>query len=707
MPATVPIGTPRERGGRRQSVVRSSLDIVFSYSRSQQRYFAGLPSAPSFVDSHWSGDATAEDDEDREWDTEAGGSRSGYSSTDDAEAIDTSSEASAFFVGDPVRTAGSRRGSPNDLTSILERRVELPSTGNSLPTKRGGLLQMYGTTPTVPLSSSQTSSSGSNTNSGGVTPRAGNKPLPDDLSARRVSVQRGVGVGPGPVVRQRLASETTPLLGASPKTWQPERLSPSRRSSVVSHRRVSHRAPPHIGESSDGQTLFNATAVLVGIGLLSMPLAFSYAGWIGGTIMLIGFSYLTCTTAKMMANLIFADHSLAGYTDIGLAAFGPAAGGAINLLFCLELFAIGVALMVLLGDSLHALFPSISSNMWKILGLSVILPTTFMPLWLLSFPSVISTLCTVLLIGIVVFDGVWKTEAPGSLTDPMPTHVGPQMEGANWLGGVGLVLAGFGGHAVIPSIARDMKHPGSANRVFNIAFTIAGIIAFAAGATGYLMFGDNVSDQITRDLKNPKYGYPAILNTIAVWMIISAPVSKFGLCSRPLNIAVEGFLGLAPNPAVHPPRDRRRSVVEQVSSSLGTSLAAAGASDYIADDLFEDRPKPPVIPLYDPNATRRGEGWKGIARIASRTIITIGCTATAILLPGFEKVMAFLGSFSSFLICIILPLGFYLRLSPKLLHLDLNDKNVRISRGIQVAVILASTLMMFLGTAWAFLPKAA
>ncbi|BEI79840.1 hypothetical protein CcaverHIS002_0103690 [Cutaneotrichosporon cavernicola] len=603
MPAerSVPIGTP----------TRTSLELVFSYSRSQQRFYAGLPSAPSFVDSHW-GDVATDDDanEDREWDTEAGGSRSGYSSADDGEAIDTTSEASAFFPDDPVRAVESRRGSPTDLTSIRERRGEeevARSITASLPTKRGGLLQMYGTTPSVPLSSSLTSSSGS-----------GTKPLPDDLPTRRVSVQRGVGVGHGPPTHyKQLPSETTPLLATPTKNWAPERLSPlnsptrSRRSSAAGPRRVSHRVPAHVGESSDGQTLFNATAVLVGIGLLSMPLAFSYAGWIGGTLMLIGFSYITCTTAKMMARLIFVDHSLVGYTDIGRAAFGPAAGAAINVLFCLELFAIGVALMVLLGDSLNALFPSVSSDMWKVIGLFV--------------------------------------------------------------------------------IARDMKHPESATRVFNIAFTVACIISFAAGATGYLMFGNEVSDQITRDLKNPAYGYPTVLNAFAVWMIISAPVSKFGLCSRPLNIA----------PST-PPRDRRRSVVEQVSSSLGTGLAAAGASDYLADDLYDERPKTPVTPLtplYDPNATRRGEGWKGIARIVSRTIITVGCTATAILLPGFEKVMAFLGNCSSFLICIILPMSFYLRLSPRMLHLDLNDPSVRFSRSIQIAVVIISTVFMCLGTA--------
>lgn len=44
------------------------------------------------------------------------------------------------------------------------------------------------------------------------------------------------------------------------------------------------------------------------------------------------------------------------------------------------------------------------------------------------------------------------------------------MIGGNWLGGIGLVLAGFGGHAVMPSLARDMKHPERFDKVINKAF---------------------------------------------------------------------------------------------------------------------------------------------------------------------------------------------------------------------------------------------
>lgn len=42
--------------------------------------------------------------------------------------------------------------------------------------------------------------------------------------------------------------------------------------------------------------LFNAIAVLLGIGMLSEPLAFAYAGWIGGMALMIFYGFITCYT---------------------------------------------------------------------------------------------------------------------------------------------------------------------------------------------------------------------------------------------------------------------------------------------------------------------------------------------------------------------------------------------------------------------------
>lgn len=76
----------------------------------------------------------------------------------------------------------------------------------------------------------------------------------------------------------------------------------------------------------------------------------------------------------------------------------------------------------------------------------------------------------------------------------------------------------------------------------------------------------------------------------------------------------------------------------------------------------------------DNDKIKSKENTKAIFRVGSRIVTTGVCVITAILLPGFGKVMAFLGSFSAFLICIILPvslaLSLLLSLSTRLLSSD-------------------------------------
>lgn len=202
------------------------------------------------------------------------------------------------------------------------------------------------------------------------------------------------------------------------------------------------------------------------------------------------------------------------------------------------------------------------------------------------------------------------------------------------------------------------------------------------------MIGDVVSDEITREMLDPYYGYPRALNMVAVWMIVVTPLTKFGLCSRPLNVAVEGFLNLAPAPAVVAQREaeheaeregrtsteyarserysgehlrspllrpRRHSITGAMESAISV-FSTAGVSDYLGEDdsTIGERPKSP-LPVAEPDGA--AEGRKGIGRIACRIAITVTCVATAVLLPGFGQVLAFLGSFSAFLICIILPVS--------------------------------------------------
>ena len=124
------------------------------------------------------------------------------------------------------------------------------------------------------------------------------------------------------------------------------------------------------------------------------------------------------------------------------------------------------------------------------------------------------------------------------------------------------------------------------------------------------------------------------------------PITKFGLCTRP----------------VCPPRVTSRLPLqgEQANRQLNVTIETILS---IQPSLPGDESQILTGPQLDADGEveldklKTGENMKAILRVGSRIMTTGICVITAILLPGFGKVMAFLGSFSAFLICIILPVS--------------------------------------------------
>ncbi|KAK4688314.1 hypothetical protein P7C73_g1792, partial [Tremellales sp. Uapishka_1] len=698
-------------------------------SRSQQRYFGSAPSFVNYIPSSGSG---GDEEGQRRLGRNAGSDMDLAEHTEDEDATtpeedltpdeeqNPSADSPSMFLADPFKTspgiavADGVHSQPSGLPDPQKSggrpsHVALPVStspisSSTVTTPRPGLLTLFNP---VPIPPSTTTSTGT-TSSGSDTPRVGKRgahggsrrssyfgmgrsftpstSLEDSQRAEASHpaerVPRSEYSPSGESLRDEvppLPNESTPLLRPSSSTLQPQTISPkagprrkaSRRLSGIrrkSSAAVRRRSEIELGESTDGQTLFNAVAVLVGIGLLSLPLAFAYAGWIAGTVMLVGFAWTTCYTAKLLATLIFADRNMCGYTDLGRRAFGTGASISISLLFCLELYALGI------------------------------LPTALMPLRLLSLPSLLATLSSFLLIIIILVDGFSKSAAPGSLRHPEPTSWGPETSQANWLGGIGLVLAGFGGHAVIPSLARDMRNPQNFDKIINRAFVIATFISFIAGAAGYLMIGNTVSDEITRDLMQEKYHYSRALNLFATWMIVINPLTKFGLASRPLNVTIETVLGISPRFLRKP----RKPSVHLSSSRSPSPAAATKVTPAIPNDsdISKSSERSSELRLYEQGLAR--EKRNSILRVLSRTVVTALCVGTAVILPGFGRVMAFLGSFSAFLICIILPLMFYLRLGPRLL--DGGKRGSKWQHILHIGLLCVSMVLMIAGTVWAFIP---
>ncbi|KAK7058807.1 hypothetical protein VNI00_001431 [Paramarasmius palmivorus] len=427
---------------------------------------------------------------------------------------------------------------------------------------------------------------------------------------------------PGSYGARRTSEETSAVASGNQVTsddgrrvQDPEersRLTLRRRSSASSSKTHLRGQAAFGGHSTFGQTLFNSIAILLGIGMLSEPLAFAYAGWVAGTALIILYGGLSCYTAKILARIIRTDPRLRSYADIGRKAFGPRSTVFISIMFCLELFAVAVVLVTLYADSLHAIIPTYSANTYKLWGLLLLIPTVFLPLSLLSYTSILGILSTILLVVVVLADGLSKTEYPGSLWSPAETSLSI----SSWtnLGlAYGLFMAGFSGHAVIPSLARDMANPEQFDTMINWAFFVATSIYTLIGCAGYLMFGNQVSQEISMDLLRTP-GFNPVLNKIALWMLVVSPLSKFALTTQPLNAALEVLVGI--ESGVTTPEDM--------------AMKMAASMQWTKRDILSH---------------------------FQRILVTLAAVGVSVAVPEFDAMMAFLGSFSAFMICIIGPIS--------------------------------------------------
>jgi vesicular inhibitory amino acid transporter len=144
-----------------------------------------------------------------------------------------------------------------------------------------------------------------------------------------------------------------------------------------------------VGQSTLPQTVFNSVNVLIGIGLLSLPLAIHYSGWVIGMTFFLYSALVTQYTAKLLAKCLDVDSSLITFADLAFVSFGSRARILVSLLFTVELVGADVALVVLFGDSLDVLFPGLGVVAWKIICAFFLIPLAFLPLRLLSFTSIL------------------------------------------------------------------------------------------------------------------------------------------------------------------------------------------------------------------------------------------------------------------------------------------------------------------------------
>ena len=282
-----------------------------------------------------------------------------------------------------------------------------------------------------------------------------------------------------------------------------------------------------VGRSTLPQTVFNSVNVLIGVGLLSLPLGLKQAGWLIGMVFLFLAAITTRYTAGLLAKCLNLDTALVTFSDIAWKAFGSKVRLAVGFLFSIELLATCVALVVLFADSLNALNPAWGITEYKMLCGIVLIPLSFFPLRYLSFTSVLGIVSCLGIVTLIFVDGIIKPHAPGSLREPAAASIFP----GRWSDlplSFGLLMSPWGGHSVFPNIYRDMRHPRKYRRAVNYTYIFTYLLDVAIAAAGYLMFGRKIHDEVTSNILLT-LGYPPAISIAIVVFIAIIPITKIPL----------------------------------------------------------------------------------------------------------------------------------------------------------------------------------
>ncbi|CAN3375133.1 hypothetical protein DIURU_005392 [Diutina rugosa] len=362
------------------------------------------------------------------------------------------------------------------------------------------------------------------------------------------------------------------------------------------------------GQSTAPQTVFNSINVLIGVGLLALPVGLLKAGWVWGVPILLMCGLATWSSAKLLSKAMDTDPTIMTYADLGYASYGAAIKLLISLIFSVDLLGAGVALIILFSDSLAALFVDygISHTKFKLLAFVVLTPFTFMPLRVLSFFSLLGILSTITITVLVGVCGLVKSTSPGSLLEAMPTNLWPEST-KDLLLALGILMAPFGGHAIFPNLKSDMRHPYKFESTLNYTYLVTMLADCSMAVVGFIMFGPLCNNEITNNILLTE-GYPKWMYPLITGLLCIVPLAKTPLNAKP--------------------------IISTLESVLLPQTTTTNTTNFITN----------------------------VGSAAIKIGVNAAFVALACLFPEFDKIIGMLGASICFLVCIVLPGLFYLKL---------------------------------------------
>merc|ERR1711892_469556 len=299
--------------------------------------------------------------------------------------------------------------------------------------------------------------------------------------------------------------------------------SEGRRSRLVSEAALSD-AISESGEDRDGEnTISNVETIIhllkgnIGIGVLTMPIAISNAGLVGGVL---GMVFVAVVTIHCMHTLVIAAQKLMAqrgvefldYADTAEAAFLEAGGGwaskshhmrrLINIFLCMSQIGSNAVYILFVAQNIMPIAETYFDLGWNyrlyiaLLLIPVIMICSIKNLKYLSPCSILANILEFVGLGII-FYYIFATPIPSS--DSVPWFTSPVKFPIFF----GTAIFAFEGISVVLPIENQMSKPKDMlgwNGVLNTSMvTIAGLY-IAMGFFGYLKYGGETAASITLNL---------------------------------------------------------------------------------------------------------------------------------------------------------------------------------------------------------------
>merc|ERR1711892_29092 len=299
--------------------------------------------------------------------------------------------------------------------------------------------------------------------------------------------------------------------------------SEGRRSRLVSEAALSD-AISESGEDRDGEnTISNVETIIhllkgnIGIGVLTMPIAISNAGLVGGVLRMV---FVAVVTIHYMHTLVIAAQKLMAqrgvefldYADTAEAAFLEAGGGwaskshhmrrLINIFLCMSQIGSNAVYILFVAQNIMPIAETYFDLGWNyrlyiaLLLIPVIMICSIKNLKYLSPCSILANILEFVGLGII-FYYIFATPIPSS--DSVPWFTSPVKFPIFF----GTAIFAFEGISVVLPIENQMSKPKDMlgwNGVLNTSMvTIAGLY-IATGFFGYLKYGGETAASITLNL---------------------------------------------------------------------------------------------------------------------------------------------------------------------------------------------------------------